>query len=211
MDAPADTRSVPPAPLVAVAAWLLPGAGYWLIGQRARGTTVGVSVLTLFVLGLLVGGIRVVEVPGYNVDTGQRQIDAASHTWALLATPLNEVRNKPWSLPQLMTGPVAVVAGACSVMAAATDPNGPRDASGEPSVYPARDPQSRQPDPRAGQAVQPIGFTTHARVNEIGSLYLSVAGLLNLMAIIDAAHRAVHLSERRESTGDAAQPSGAAA
>ena len=48
--------------------------------------------------------------------------------------------------------------------------------------------QASRPDPNnAGQApAEP----SHARVNEIGSLYLSVAGLLNLMAIIDAAHRA---------------------
>ena len=175
---------VAPAPVVAVAGWVLPGAGYWLIGQRARGTTIGVSVLALFVLGLLIGGVRVIEVPGYNTDTGQRQtVDTPAYTsvvdglrqfhpatsmWALQAAPLNEVRNKPWSLPQAMTGPVAIAAGVWSVRAA-------------------------QP----GLGGHPDGVVTHARINEIGSLYLSVAGLLNLMAIIDAAHRAVHLGERR--------------
>ena len=186
---------VPPAPLVAVAGWLLPGAGYLLIGQRARGVTIGVSILALFVLGLLVGGVRVMEVPGYVTDTGERQmvevpgyrtdqgqVVPPRKLWSLQAAPLNEVRNKPWSLPQLMAGPVAIAAGTWSVMAARPDP--------------------------AHQG-QPRGALTHARLNEIGSLYLSVAGLLNLMVIIDAAHRSVHLAERRAAA--AASAAGAAA
>ena len=181
--------SVPPAPLVAAVGWLLPGAGYWLIGQRARGTTIGVSILGLFVTGLLVGGVRVIEVPGYDTNTGQREVDPASKLWVLQATPVNELRNKPWSLPQLMVGPVAVAAGAWSVAAAEGDPRGPKDYAGRPEVD------------STGKAVQPVGALTHARVNEIGSLYLSVAGLLNLMVIIDAAHRAVHLAERRARGG----------
>ena len=183
-------RPVPPAPLVAVVGWLLPGAGHWLIGQRARGVAIGVSIVALFVLGLLVGGVRVVEVPGYNVDTGERQmvdvpesrdpatgrVVASVRAWALQATPLNEIRAKPWSVPQLMAGPIAAAAGVASVLAAApVDPQHPKDASGNRVA---------------------VGAVTHARMNEIPSLYLSVAGLLNLMAVVDAAHRSVHLNER---------------
>src|SRR2546428_6813112 len=49
--------------LVAVAAWALPGLGYVLIGHRARGITVGVVIVLLFVFGLLIGGARALEVP----------------------------------------------------------------------------------------------------------------------------------------------------
>ena len=174
---------VPSAPIVAVAGWLLPGAGYWLIGQRARGTTIGVCILSLFVLGLLVGGVRVIEVPGYVTETGQRQMVRVPvadprhprqvdliDVWSLRAAPLNEVRSKPWSLPQLMAGPIAIAAGAWSVIGA---------------------------EPDAALGGRPMAALTHARLNEIGSLYVSVAGLLNLMVIIDAAHRSVHLAERR--------------
>jgi hypothetical protein len=180
--------SIPPAPLVAIAGWLVPGAGYLLIGQRSRGITIGVSILSLFFVGLLVGGVRVIEVPGYVTETGKPhmidvQVGSAAQNnamivraWSLKATPINEIRDKPWSLPQLMAGPIAIGAGAWSVLAAAPDPA------------------------RQGQ---PYGALTHARVNEIGSLYLSVAGLLNLMVIIDAAHRSVHLAERRAAAGAA--------
>src|SRR3954451_3974220 len=53
-------------PLVAITSWVLPGAGYFLIGQRARGVTVGVTIIVLFLLGLLIAGVRVMEVPGYD-------------------------------------------------------------------------------------------------------------------------------------------------
>src|SRR6478609_5628989 len=55
-----------PAPLVGLASWILPGAGYWLIGQRARAVTVGFTIIALFLLGLLIGGVRSLEVPGYS-------------------------------------------------------------------------------------------------------------------------------------------------
>ena len=62
----------------------------------------------------------------------------------------------------MLTGPVSLAAAAWSVHESEADP-------------------ADLNRPRA---------QSHARVNEIGSLYLSVAGLLNLMAIIDAAYRA---------------------
>ncbi len=168
---PSDSRPppMPPPPLVAAAGWLLPGAGYALLGQWGRGATIGVTVLSLFVAGLLIGGVRVLEVPGVNSDTGQRQTipvyndqgRVVAMPWILTAAPVTEIRNKPWSLPQAMVGPAAVVAGWGSVMAVGPDPK------------------------------HPVGVVTHSRVNEIGQLYLSVAGLLNLLAIIDATFRAV--------------------
>ena len=62
-----ETRS-PSSPLlpagVAALSWLLPGSGYLLLGQRTRGLVVGITILSLFFLGLLIAGVRVIEVPG---------------------------------------------------------------------------------------------------------------------------------------------------
>jgi hypothetical protein len=165
---PNDRTSVSP-PVVAIAGWLLPGAGYWLLGQRGRALTVGITILSLFVLGLLIAGIRVLEIPGYDIS-GQRVMvglydDAQQRIgsrWIMTAEPLSEIRNKPWSVPQVLTGPISILAAVWSI---------------HESIAPVN-----SPEPRAEQS--------HARINEIGSLYLSIAGLLNLMVIIDAAHRA---------------------
>ena len=164
-------------PIVALAAWLLPGGGYVLIGQRARGVTVGVTVVALFFLGLLVGGVRALEVPGWDErgwpirlnDRGYRvHPDDASYpraTWVMRRSALTEIRAKPWAIPQSLVGPVAAVGAAWSVWAAS------------------------DPDGDDGDRTAP-GVVSHGRVNEIGVLYTAVAGMLNLLALIDASHRA---------------------
>ena len=154
----AGQRPAGPHPLlVALAAWALPGAGYWMVGQRARGVIVGVTVTLLFTFGLLVGGVRVLEVPYY--DRNGRPTHRAL---------IEEVRAKPWSIAQVMAGSVAFAGGAAAVSASSADAQG--NTPGEES---------------------------HARVNEIAVLYTAVAGMLNLLVIIDAAHRAGRIRERQ--------------
>jgi hypothetical protein len=192
------------APVVAFAAWLVPGSGYFLIGQYARGITIGVTIIGLFLAGLLIAGVRVVEVPGYT-DHGERRdytfiIRPATkenphaltdHGWVLKVAPLSELRDKPWSVPQVMAGPISIAAGAASVSAAAPAPDG--DAVNRQKYDDGlQQPMSRHPQDQP-PFYRGIGVLTHARINDIGSLYLSVAGLLNLMAIIDSAHRSTRL------------------
>ena len=171
-----------PPPLVALAGWLVPGGGYLLIGQRARGLTVGITIVALFLLGLLVGGVRVLEVPGWDEhgfairvnDRGYKvHPDDAAYPrahWIMRRSPLSEIRAKPWSIAQVLSGPLAAAGAAWSIRAAA-DPDG--------------DDGDREPP----------GVVSHGRVNEIGVLYTAVAGMLNLLAIIDASHRAAQVGQ----------------
>ncbi len=155
-----------PAPLVAVVGWLLPGAGYWLIGERARGTTIGVTIIALFLLGLLLSGVRVIEVPGYDSygnqirlgRDGRRGSGAAEGGWVLTSGGLiSEIAGKPWFVPQLLAGPITLISAGLSV-----------------------------------DAAQRGAWRVHARLAEIGTLYTAIAGMLNMLAIIDSAHRAAH-------------------
>jgi hypothetical protein len=123
----------PPAPLAALVGWLIPGAGYWLLGQRARAAIIGSVVLFLFAAGVLIGGVRVVDAPTEISPT------------ALL--------NKPWFIGQVLAGPISV---ASALWADHVDPL----------------------------------RVSHSRSWEIGTLYTAVAGMLNLLALIDATHRA---------------------
>jgi mannitol-specific phosphotransferase system IIBC component len=123
----------PPAPLAALCGWLVPGAGYWLLGERVRAVIIGASVLLVFAAGILLGGIRVVDAP--------TQIGMS----ALL--------EKPWFIGQVLIGPLSVVTAITA---------------------------DRVPTDRV----------SHGRSWEIGTLYTAIAGMLNLLAIIDAAHRA---------------------
>ena len=173
-----------PAPLVAFVGWLVPGGGYLLIGQRARGLTIGLTIVILFFLGLFIGGVRALEVPGYDEHGFQIRLsdrgykvhpdDAAygrAH-WVIGRNTLSEIRAKPWAIPQALNGPLAGLGAWWSVWAA------------------------RDPDGDDGDR-EPPGVVSHGRVNEIGVLYTAVAGMLNLLAMIDAAHRAAAQTEAR--------------
>jgi hypothetical protein len=132
-----QSSSSVPVPIVALATWVVPGSGYWLIGQRARALTVGITILSLFVLGLVIGGTKVVDLPP-----------------GVLSSPVNAVSQKPWFVGQILAGPITLLTASV----------------GRGEDY----------------------FPSHSRVNEIGTLYTAVAGMLNLLAIIDAAYRAGH-------------------
>jgi hypothetical protein len=131
-----------PPPLVALAGWLIPGAGYWLIGQRIRAITVGVTILVLFTLGILIAGMRVVQAPDMSGP----------------GSTLQRVLQRPWFIGQVLSGPVGLISAYISEQL------------------------SQSPTYRAVEA--------KARLAEIGTLYTAVAGMLNLLTIIDASHRA---------------------
>jgi hypothetical protein len=139
---PGPSNNNPPAPLVALAGWLIPGAGYFLIGHRTRALVVGVSVVALFLLGILIAGVAVVDPPALGGPMG----GMFSIVGRLLA--------KPWFLGQILTGPLGLISAWIG--------------QGVANDYPA----------------------AKARLGEIGTLYTAVAGMLNLLAIIDSSHRA---------------------
>ena len=141
-------------PLVALAGWIVPGAGYWLIGQRTRAITVGVTIILVFVLGILISGVRVVQAPDMTGETGLFQ----------------RILTRPWFIGQVLNGPMGLAtAYASSVLARS-------------ATYGA--------------------IETKARLNEIGTLYTAVAGMLNLLAIMDAAQRAARASKRGQKIAD---------
>ena len=161
---PPHTTARPPQPLlVALAAWALPGLGYLLVGQRARGLTTGITIVALFAAGLLIGGVRALDPP--RLPGGQ--VDRRSLTPS--GSFRNEIMARPWYIAQVLTGPVGLVASYAANWASQ-----PGEATNEPP-----------------------GVESHARVNEIAVLYMAVAGMLNLLTIIDSAHRAGRLLEGR--------------
>jgi hypothetical protein len=129
---PANEDGAPPA-LVALIGWLIPGFGYWLLGRRIRAVIVALCVVFVFAMGVLIGGVRVVDAP---TELG-----------------FGSLLQKPWFIGQVLTGPVSIVA---AVWAGHVDES----------------------------------HTSHSRSWELGTLYTAIAGMLNLLALIDATHRA---------------------
>jgi hypothetical protein len=147
---PADAKpiSVPPPPVVALAGWLIPGWGYWLIGQRTRALTVGITIFLIFTVGVLISGIRVVQAPDMTSPGNFAQ----------------KILTRPWFIGQVLAGPIGILSAYIS------------------------DQLATSPTYRIIEA--------KARLAEIGTLYTAVAGMLNLLTIIDASYRASREAQR---------------
>jgi hypothetical protein len=191
-----NRRSSVPLPVVVVFAWLIPGGGYLLVGERTRGFVSGVAIVALFLAGILVGGIRIADPPGWGqfgymtqlVQRFDRRRQGLADEYtrvepssaeeakdpseddrdqnvgpALYRQPIVELGDKPWYVGQILCGPLALAASAISVNAA---------------------------HPSAAAPGQETWPSSHSRSWEIGALYTAVAGMLNLLVIIDSAHRA---------------------
>jgi hypothetical protein len=109
--------------IVGAAAWLVPGGGHFLLNEKRRATIICVTVVLMFLVGLYVGSLGVIDPIGA----------------------------KPWYAAQLMNSPAVFWLGRLG-------------ASGAYPVY--------------------------GRPNEIGQIYTSIAGLLNLLCIVNAVYMA---------------------
>lgn len=128
----------------AIAGWVLPGLGHLLIGDVFRGLILATAITLLWLGGLLVGGINVVQVR-----------DAQGHF-------------RPWFLGQMLIAPSLAVEYTHDSYRAQ---NGGTD-----------------PLPQEDGAL-PAYTPSYGRVHEIGTLYTALAGLLNLLAIVDVIYR----------------------
>lgn len=121
----------------ALAAWMLPGFGHYLVGQRRRGGILAASIGVLFVAGFIIGGIGTfdrAQMAGSIVQFGQYGL-----------------------------GPSIVFHYGHQLL----DARDRARSDGEPPVY----------EPAFG------------RVQEQAVLYTSLAGMLNLLAILDVMYR----------------------
>lgn len=162
----------------AIAAWLLPGLGHYLIGEKKRGLIIMVALYALFIAGLLIGGIDVID---------RRQ-------------------DKLWYAGQIMMGPPAIVIDRIrerlqheiddrSLRVAETLPNA-RHHDQDLWVKTKTGPDRVRQWNNAGltkmlqtPGEQPIFRKSVGRVNELGTLYCTLAGMLNLLVIMDVAFR----------------------
>jgi len=117
---------------------VLPGAGHVLVGESKRGLLVAAGVLGLFVGGLLIGGISV-------VDSREQRI---------------------WYVGQVMVGPIAYAVDRVHQGLKVRDPDTGRLVAPSPGNRPAYEPS--------------LG-----RMHELGTLYCAIAGMMNLIAVLD--------------------------
>jgi hypothetical protein len=143
-----------------VLAFAFPGLGHWYLGEKKRAQLIAAGILGLFVGGVLIGG----------VDAVDRKEDTI------------------WFVGQALVGPVAFgvdYVHQSHLKVKARDP-----ATGQDTVRSARPDEIRGADgwPQTAAAGQkpPISRSL-GRMNELGTLFSTIAGMLNLLVIIDAA------------------------
>lgn len=169
-------------PVAAVLAWVLPGLGHAYLGDLKRGLLVGGGVMFLFLGGLLVGGID-------SVDSGLFFSNKLGGMWAKATgskfTPEKVEGGDPvWFLGQIFVGPIAL--GVDYVHQRSFKVRDPSTGALR-GAWPdeSRDPTSGLPMAR-GPGSTPPNVRALARVGEIGTLSCTVAGMMNLIAMIDA-------------------------
>lgn len=159
-------------PITGISAWIFPGLGHLLLGARWRALAVGGAVWTMAIGGVLVGGIDV--------------IDSKEDRW--------------WFVLQAGVGPAVFSIDALHQRSLKGLSRGELRMPG-PGERVVREPDGAGNTRRVIVRDQrgPASMRSLGRANEIGSLYVAAAGLLNVMAIIDCATGG-HGRRRRNTT-----------
>ncbi|MSR18241.1 MAG: hypothetical protein EXS00_03570 [Phycisphaerales bacterium] len=128
--------------------WLLPGLGQIWLGHKKRGVAIMGGVLSLFLGGVLLGGVDCVD----------------------------RTEDRLWFVAQAGAGPIAFIVDWT---------NGRFVRSGELGEMVATPPSSvrREADARVSS------FKGFGIPNEIGTLYCALAGLMNVVVVLDALGR----------------------
>jgi hypothetical protein len=111
--------------IVGILAWVVPGAGHYMLKEKKRSVIIFITVVLTFVIGLYIGSIGVI----------------------------NPIDAKAWYLAQVMNSPMVAFLGHLTSTA-------------------------------------PEKYRVFGRPNEIGQYYTSIAGLLNLLCIVNAVYLA---------------------
>ncbi len=105
--------------IVALAGWLIPGAGYMLLGEKKRAIIIFCAITLTFTIGIYIATIGIIDY----------------------------VNAKAWFIAQVLNSPLVIILG---LISAASD------------------------------------YPVYGRTYDIGQIYTSIAGLLNLLCIINS-------------------------
>jgi len=161
-DRPNEHAENAPWMMFVIAGWVVPGLGHYLAGWRTRGIIVGLTLVLLFTSGLMVGGVCVVD----------------------------SKRQTLWFAGQLFIGPGAYVLDRWHHSLNTQLERQFAEHARRKNWTITRANYHRRfadflADPDAPKAY------THsiARVNELGTLYCTLAGVMNLLVLLDLVGR----------------------
>lgn len=164
-------------PVAGVAGLLLPGLGHVVLGQPRRAVAIAMGVLGLFFGGLLVGGIDTIDS---REDRLWFYVHALVGPATFAADWVNQNQFKAWAMDHSRPG--------------RGEPVYRSSYPGEVRVSTAQDGSLPYPQlvrtPQWGDSSrfqgQPGAGKSVGKVNEVALLMVALAGMLNLVAVLDA-------------------------
>lgn len=215
----------------AAAGWLVPGLGHYLLGDRGRGLVIGATILALWLGGLFIGGLSAIDRTKHPAWFAMQIIVSPSILVDYYHSRLRKTQGKgPLPTDALGITADAWTPQGVSLRAIATE--GPADRAGlrphdvithweDQPIATHRDLVERLMASSAGDRVSlgvrrgtqdlvfDVTLSSYAyepsfgRTNEQGVLYVGIAGMLNLLAIMDVVYRDPQDARRRKEEGDA--------
>lgn len=186
-DTPAEERLEP---VAAILAALVPGAGHLYLGEIRRGVLIAGGILGLFFGGLLIGGIDVVDRKEDGIwFIGQALVGPLA--FGVDALHQTQFKAAPAELVEEAARERVSYAALERELEARRRSPGPGEtievvAYDDPTT-PARESHPVRVLVEAGPGQGPPSSKSLGRMNELGTLFVTIAGMLNLIAFIDAA------------------------
>ncbi|MFG0282884.1 MAG: DUF6677 family protein [Phycisphaerales bacterium JB039] len=155
----------------------LPGAGQVYLGEVKRGVLAGVGVLGLFFGGVLVGGIDVIDSREDRLwFFGQALVGPVA--FGVDWYHQNRLKAYQWEPGEAVHGQVFLQARPTSLNPGEQRVVGQITVDGRPVTVPLRRIATAGAVPPSSKSI--------GRMNELGTLFATIAGMLNLIVFLDA-------------------------
>ena len=172
-----------------IGAALVPGLGHVLRGETKRGIIAGAAILFLFFSGILIGGIDVIDSREDRVwFIGQALVGPIAFGVDYVHQEHLKAYGPETGLEDGRSPAIVSRSGRpdeMRVLAEAVVPVDPKQPNGPTKTIQRYEWQRLTPQDLAA-GMGPPNSKSVAKVNEIGTLYATLAGMVNLIVIIDA-------------------------
>jgi len=177
--------------IVAILAWIIPGAGHFFIKERKRAVIIFVTITATFTTGLYIGSIAVIDPVGaWPWYIGQMITTPGVAVIAKVSQ--NETRK--WELAKRASTQAAHETAQAEHKAINAAENAKKlktqDAIQEAELLNQEAKLAKQKSDQLLQEEKQVMFASYGRPHDFGQIYTAIAGAMNLLAILSAVYMA---------------------
>jgi hypothetical protein len=177
--------------IVAVLAWVIPGAGHFFIKEKKRAMIIFVTITATFTVGLYIGSIAVIDrVGAWPWYVGQM---LTSPSVAILAQTTQN-STKQWHQEKQQAENTALIAAKLNSEAIRAtkiaNQQGSSDSIKKAQELNQKAKKAMQESALLQEQTQQAEFVSYGKPHDIGQIYTAIAGAMNLLAILSAVYMA---------------------